>query len=107
MAYFPVGHDIPHPLFDESLLNTKRDKISLLFAGIGDARHLFVTLLIIECTDKMIGICPSKCFHFTVLDHKPATMAKVFLLLQILEQLTRTSEDGAGSRMLYYLLYYL
>lgn len=38
--YFVVGHDTPESLFDKHLLATEREKISLFFAGVGDARNL-------------------------------------------------------------------
>ena len=105
--YFAVGHDLPESLFDESLLKTERSKVSLLFAGIGDARNLFMTFIMMGASAKLDEISEKKCFHFTLIDHKPVVIARDFLVLQILEKLTETPNSNAASKALYYLLYYL
>ncbi|KXS97941.1 hypothetical protein AC578_3388 [Pseudocercospora eumusae] len=91
--YYSVGHDMPESLYTSDLQNTGRKKISLMFGGIGDARNLHCTLLSIvgdevssggkiQRLSKVSGI--GKLYHFTLVDIKPAAIARdlvIFLLL--------------------------
>lgn len=77
--YYTVGHDAPEPLYTRDLLASGRDKISLLFGGIGDARNLFQTLIAIG-DDARTGKLPKELFfHLTVVDIKPAVIARDLL----------------------------
>jgi hypothetical protein len=51
-----MGNDTPEPLYDEELLHNGREKISLLMAGVGDARHLFMKLTIVSTTDFLSNV---------------------------------------------------
>ena len=71
---------------DDSLLRATDDQISLLFGGIGDARHLFATLIRImhlEDSSKM----KKKYYHITIVDQHPATIARNFVLVLLLLEL--------------------
>jgi hypothetical protein len=105
--YFCVGNDTPEPLYDDHLLHTGRDQISLMFAGIGDARHLFFTLTIIGAQAKMGTIPRNKRFHFTIPDHKAVVIARDLILLHAIDDLTKLPRDSDLRRYLLYLLYYV
>ncbi|THZ64282.1 hypothetical protein D6C86_02622 [Aureobasidium pullulans] len=83
--YYPVGHDYPSPELDEPMLDLKQD-LSWLFAGIGDARNFFATLIHLRSNLRIRGTHDSKRFHFTLLDLKPAAIAKILIMLHLLDQ---------------------
>ena len=83
--YYPVGHDYPSPELDEPMLDLKQD-LSWLFAGIGDARNFFATLIHLRSKLRIRGAHDSKRFHFTLLDLKAAAIAKILIMLHLLDQ---------------------
>ncbi|KAK5131715.1 hypothetical protein LTR08_000603 [Meristemomyces frigidus] len=82
--YFHFGHDTPESLYgvNDEVLRTERKKISFLFGGIGDARNLHRTM-------------DGKCFHFTVVDHKPAAIARDILVLLMLDEISKNASVHA------------
>jgi hypothetical protein len=102
--YFVVGHDVPESLYNPELLDNGRDKISLLFAGVGDARNLHMTFLIAGFDKKSAD----KCFHFTVVDHKAPVIARDILILLMIHEFSNIlfdEEEKAGS-LIFPLFYY-
>jgi tetratricopeptide (TPR) repeat protein len=89
--YFTIGHDMPEPLFSKDLLETGRKKISLLFGGIGDARHLLMSMFSIA--GEKSAMESDKLFHFTIVDIKPAVIARDLLLFLMLWQPAETKGD--------------
>lgn len=101
--YFTVGHDIPESLYDLELLDTGRNKISLLLAGVGDARHLHKTL-ISAGFDKAAN---EKAFHFTIVDHKaPVIVRDILILLMIHEFSQFLNDDEQKANSLIFPLFY-
>lgn len=93
--YYPVGHDYPHGELDESLLALKQD-ISWLFAGIGDARNFFATLILLRPNVMHGGTHTGSQFHFTLLDLKPAAIAKILVMLHLLNQFQDTEATACA-----------
>lgn len=95
--YFVFGHDTPESMYEfgDKLLHSDRKKISFLFAGIGDARNLHRTLLSIAMQDNWKPEIKerSKCFHFTVNDHKPAVIARDIVILLMLDDMSKAPES--------------
>jgi hypothetical protein len=92
-----VGHDCPHPELDEAMLSLKQD-LSWLFAGIGDARNFFMTLFKLR-TDVLTSDSPIESrLHFTLIDLKPAAIAKILIMLHLLDQ---TDDRGAIACAIY------
>ena len=101
-----VGHDCPEPLYDSTLAEMGRKKISLLFAGIGDCRNVYTTFMSMF-SDRLQGKLKDQSFHLTLVDIKPAVIARdlvLFLLLDDLSKVTRTS--GPKRSLLQACLYY-
>ncbi|CZT15456.1 uncharacterized protein RCC_12327 [Ramularia collo-cygni] len=102
--YFTVGHDIPESLYDGDLLDTGREKISLLFAGIGDGRHLYHTILSAGFDKK----ASEKCFHLTIVDHKAGVIARDFLVLLMINDFSKVLDDDEkkATSLIFPLFYY-
>ena len=81
--------------------------VNHLGVGVSDARHLVLTLTMIGGIAEMDGLPEDKCFHFTLLDCKPAVMARDVLILQMLNEMTTTQLGTPGGLLLRYTLFYL
>ncbi|KAI1269157.1 hypothetical protein F5Y18DRAFT_178241 [Xylariaceae sp. FL1019] len=85
--FFGPGHD-----FAESLLTPQLSKScandsvwSFMLCGVGDARHVFKTIASCHSTWKKTG-ATSQEVYFTILDHKPAVLARVLIFFHLLEE---------------------
>lgn len=102
--YFTVGHDVPETLYDPELLETGRDKISLLLAGVGDARHLHKSFLIAGFDSAT----KDRCFHFTIVDHKAGVIARDLLVLLMIYEFSQLLDDDEkkANSLIFPLFYY-
>ncbi|KAI0858195.1 hypothetical protein F4860DRAFT_322361 [Xylaria cubensis] len=82
--YFGPGHDEPESLFTRELDSSCREEpvLSFMLCGVGDARHLFKTIRDYFNTRKNL----SQKVHFTILDHKPAVLARVLIFLSMMQE---------------------
>jgi Domain of unknown function (DUF4470) len=83
--YYAVGQDNAKSLFDEALEKSTsiEDQLSFLYCGSGDARNFFATLADIPFTAKGSH---GKSLHFTILDLKPAALARTVIILDMLQR---------------------
>lgn len=86
--YFSVGHDVPDSQYGGTLRKTTKDAkvVSFLFCGIGDARNLFKTMAFYA----LEGPVSDQRAHFTILDHKPAVLARDLIFFALLDDLSQT-----------------
>ncbi|KAF9040856.1 hypothetical protein BJ165DRAFT_1613427 [Panaeolus papilionaceus] len=101
--YFRFGHDVPRPLFDEigqnenlriderTLILEGWEKISFLFGGSGDGRHIFATLINWGSMWKRLSSRHILAFrfpdlHLTLLDIHPATLSRVMLIFALIRK---------------------
>jgi hypothetical protein len=108
MEYYVVGHDTPEPLYDAKIAQSAHKEMALMFAGIGDARHLHYTLMQIQASyDKGRGT--DKTFHFTLVDCKPAVIARdmvIMLLIHDLSEILKTRGKESKRTALVACLYF-
>jgi tetratricopeptide (TPR) repeat protein len=81
---------VPKALFVRNL--PEEEVLSILFGGVGDARHVFVTLL--DLYHQQQTNVPKKKFHLTLNDIKETTLARDILLLLILHRLGQFEAYG-------------
>lgn len=85
--YFPSGHDNYEALFTDKQIQAiaaRQDNISVMFCGSGDARHFYTLLLDLGRGLKMGSDERIKKLHFTLVDIKPAALARVVIILHML-----------------------
>ena len=93
-----MGHDLAEPLFDRKLRAQchRNSPLSFLLCGIGDARHLWSTLNLIMLQHKdPDNLHIPKELHCTLVDLKPASLARILIVLRLLSQLPPNEEFGA------------
>lgn len=96
--YFVFGHDIPESLYETTLAETGRKRIAIMFGLIGDGRNLLATLMTIRAEQGMGKIDGDKQFHFTIVDHKPAVIARNMIILTMLGELAEATQRGGDSK---------
>ncbi|KAK7991439.1 hypothetical protein PG988_000233 [Apiospora saccharicola] len=99
--YFCVGHDVPESQVTGDLIRTIKpdETVSILFAGIGDARHMFQTIL-------EFPVDPPRKLHFMVLDHKPAVVARNLIFFHLFNE-AATEKDEEKAHLGFCILAYL
>ncbi|KUI63016.1 TPR repeat-containing protein associated with Hsp90 [Cytospora mali] len=87
--YYAVGHDDSSPIIDKAELQAipaSQGDLAFLFAGSGDARHIFSTLLNIFQAPLIAKTNRFNRIHFTALDLKPAALARMVIIFDMLSR---------------------
>ncbi len=87
----PCAAEPAVPQFDLHLLESDQPIYSLLFCGIGDARHLFTTLAWIRIHGTGHPTLAQKGFRLTLVDTNVAALARVLLVIRMLLDCARES----------------
>lgn len=78
-------------MFDAKLAGQGR--VALMFGGIGYARNLFATLTDIVEQEAALSVPRDTSYHFTLVDLKPACIARILVIFTLLEK-ARIAERG-------------
>ncbi|KAL8633683.1 hypothetical protein Q9189_000631 [Teloschistes chrysophthalmus] len=89
--FYVVGHDEARPQVDSQMFDSSEKSISIFFAGIGDARNLYATLLKVDQLEQKDSSNRSRRYHLTINDIKAEALARDLLVLFLLTEL-----DGIG-----------
>ncbi|KAK5173661.1 uncharacterized protein LTR77_002342 [Saxophila tyrrhenica] len=104
LEYYVFGRDTPESLYDADVLQANRNKVTMMFAGIGDARNLHASLVHIA-GDKINGKLDGKLFHVTLVDIKPAVIARDIVNFLLLDGLSGCANKPASGSLLACLYY--
>ncbi|EGG03114.1 uncharacterized protein MELLADRAFT_117429 [Melampsora larici-populina 98AG31] len=90
-SYYPSGHDVPEPQYGPTLRRTTKNApvVSLMFCGIGDARNMLQTILNYHVSGPKSHESDQR-LHLTILDFKPAIIARDLILLALLDDISLT-----------------
>ncbi|EGG03113.1 uncharacterized protein MELLADRAFT_65872 [Melampsora larici-populina 98AG31] len=90
-SYYPSGHDIPEPQYGPTLRRTTKDApvVSFMFCGIGDARNMLQTIMSYMTSGPTSQESDQR-LHFTILDFKPAILARDLILFALLDDISLT-----------------
>lgn len=98
--YYNVGHDDATPQVDVPLIfmSGPKETLSFLFGGIGDARHLYATLTSIAEAEYSLSIdeLPRRRWHFTCVELKAKSLARLLVILLLLHRLSLTNKFSSG-----------
>lgn len=98
-TYFVVGHDVAESLADDALLRESKDKdLDFLFGGIGDARHLFATLMYLFKAERRLNLRKDRLYRFTAVDVAPQALARDSVLLSLLDDLSKVPKEDRSAR---------
>ncbi|KAF8968697.1 hypothetical protein BDZ97DRAFT_324231 [Flammula alnicola] len=119
LEHYTFGHDEIHSLLDrvdaetdefspriETLDERHRSRLSYLFGGSGDARHVFGTLIdIVHKLHDASGFESTR-VHLTLIDIHPATLARNLVIFALIHRIS-LSEDDVEKLELQTTLFYL
>lgn len=78
----------------------------MLFAGIGDARNLFRTLIDVADHERRLD-SPKRDYHFTIIDINKCTITRNLIVLILLDELAGHDEGSDEALALLSTLYYV
>ncbi|KAL6301519.1 hypothetical protein BKA93DRAFT_796987 [Sparassis latifolia] len=83
------GTDYPSPLHLNEMTGDDLQNIAFLFGGVGDARHVYATLIGLHRASKTLSKTKRKKLraHFTLLDFQPSALARDLCIMMLLEYL--------------------
>lgn len=85
-----MGHDDAQTLIGPKTISASANDVACLFCGIGDARNLFATIAWAGLGE--VRNPSSRRYHFTIVDIKPAVLARDLLMFRLLFDLSTESE---------------
>ena len=85
------------------MMDTVNQDISLFFAGSGDGRNVFSAITSLALTDSASRGSSFGKLHFTVLDVKPAAMARLLIFFNMMFQAESEVSRGLPNAMDYFL----
>ncbi|CAJ2499920.1 Uu.00g027730.m01.CDS01 [Anthostomella pinea] len=80
--FYAVGHDNAEAVYDDAIAPSTSQELSWMFAGVGDARNFYRTLIAIPNGEDRTG--RKRRYHFTLLDLKPTVFARNLVILELL-----------------------
>ena len=93
--YYVIGHDKAEAQIERPMIpKDTGEHLSLLLAGIGDARHMYDTLISIRAFEKEKQATDQRRYHFTINDIKAGAFARNLIVLELLAKLGQTTDDG-------------
>ena len=106
--YYPIGHDDASSQIDHNMmLNAEDDPISLFYGDIGDGCHMFAKLISILALEKDTESRGSKIYHLTINDLKACAIARVLVILNLLDDLATKSNDNSRELEIRTTLFYV
>ena len=76
-------------MFDSKLASGAAEQLSIFYGGVGDARHLYATIVSAARYEKGSS-SPITTYHFTINDVMPPTFARNLIILLLLEDLANS-----------------
>ncbi|KAJ7498066.1 hypothetical protein B0H11DRAFT_1998531 [Mycena galericulata] len=113
LEYFTIGQDALMSLVDDwgpqhdaplklqSMSGTELSRLNFLFGGVGDARHVYSTLVGLHRAHKKLDKKRRDTFrgHITLLDLHPAALARDLCILLLLDQMMGTPAESSAERV--------
>ncbi|EGF98561.1 uncharacterized protein MELLADRAFT_113407 [Melampsora larici-populina 98AG31] len=88
-SYYACGHDVPESQYGQTLRGTTKETevASFMFCGVGDARNMLQTMIHYHFEGPQSSESNQR-LHFTILDIKPATIARDLILFVLLDDIS-------------------
>ena len=90
--YFTIGHDDAEAQVNRKMMTESNEPLSFFFGGIGDARHLFATIIMVRDIERDTKQRAQRHYHFTINDLKAGALARDLVVLSLLSDLTEAAD---------------
>lgn len=98
--YYVIGHDKAAAQIERTLIpKDPSEPLSFLFAGIGDARHMYNTWISIRAFEKEDQAADQRRYHFTTNDIKVGALSRNLIVLELLARLGEATDDGVKTQL--------
>lgn len=98
--YYVIGHDKAEAQIERPMIpKDPSEPLSFLFAGIGDARHMYNTWISIRAFEKEDQAADQRRYHFTINDIKAGALSRNLIVLELLARLGEATDDGVKARL--------
>ena len=92
--YYTIGHDEAEAQVNREMMAESSEPLSFFFGGIGDARHLFATIITLRALERDTQQLSQRQYHFTINDLKAGVLARDLVILRLLCDLTESAEKN-------------
>ena len=92
--YYTIGHDKAEAQVSREMMAESSEPLSFFFGGIGDARHLFATLITLRELERDTQQSSQRQYHFTINDLKAGALARDLVILRLLCDLTESADNN-------------
>ena len=92
--YYTIGHDNAEAQVNHKMMTESSEPLSFFFGGIGDARHLFATLITLRALERDTQQLAQRQYHFTINDLKAGALARDLVILSLLSDLTEAADQN-------------
>ena len=92
--YYTIGHDNAEAQVNHKMMTESSEPLSFFFGGIGDARHLFATLITLRALEQDTQQLAQRQYHFTINDLKAGALARDLVILSLLSDLTEAADQN-------------
>lgn len=94
--YYTIGQDDAEAQVNRKMMTESSEPLSFFFGGIGDARHLFATIVTIRALERDMEVdsqqLAQRQYHFTINDLKAGVLARDLVILSLLSDLTEAAD---------------
>ncbi|KAI1869257.1 uncharacterized protein JN550_005887 [Neoarthrinium moseri] len=98
--YCAIGLDNAEAAYDDDIALSTAERLSWMFAGVGDARNFYRTLIALPNGEARTG--RERQYHFTLVDLNPAVFARNLISLELLSDLDSMLECNEALTCLIY-----
>ena len=92
--YFTVGHDTAEAQVNREMVTESSEPLSFFFGGIGDARHLFATIITLRALEQDTQQLAQRHYHVTINDLKAGALARGLVVLSLFSDLTEAADKN-------------
>lgn len=85
--YYTIGQDSAEAQVNHKMMAESSEPMSFFFGGIGDARHLFATIISLRALERDTRQLEPRQYHFTINDLKAGALARGLVILSLLSDL--------------------
>ena len=92
--YYTIGHEDAEAQINRTMMTESSEPLSFFFGGIGDARHLFATIITLRALERDTQQSAERQYHVTINDLKAGALARDLVILSLLSDLTETADKN-------------
>lgn len=90
--YYTIGQDDAEAQVNQKMMAESSEPLSFFFGDVGDARHLFATIITLRALERDNQLLAPRQYHFTINDLKAGALARDLVILSLLIDLAEAPD---------------